>query len=931
MFQASQREAAQRALAEDQAQSEANARQTAESIMTTAEAEADVAATRAGEAQAAAYVAETAEAEALGAEATAVAARQTADAGREAAVVAEQTAQAARAVALTQQAQAEQNEAAAVAAQQTAQVAEQAAIEAQQTAQAGQATAEASQATAQAQQAQAEAAAQQARQAQAEAEAAAREAEQAQREAEAAAQQAQQAQAAAEETLVAVEALREEAERGLRETQRAQFSLKYSQECMETWCWDVPASLHPPTHPPVYDGENVWIVDLSKMDYVKRVSVSECELESLGLPSEMRVMDPGDGGGGIVFGDGHIWVASYDQVVALTPSGVVAYTYEVTGQVRNLLYDAQEALWFALSSGQVLRLDPSTDNLLDPLPIGGDVTGWAYDGKRYIWIASQDNLIGIDALNSRDSIIKLPSTQLYGTAVPNSITCGGDSIWVLSGDSTISKFQPSDAGATLVYTFTIGGNLSGLAFDGVNVWSLDEDKKLVKIDASDGTKLSEMSVSDKLASFGPRALTFDGANLWVYAFEPIAAGLPWGGGSTTPGILTKIPIHVHPIGESPTAMAEDGRYIWVANSEGNTVSKVVAATGEITGTFGVGPSPSELIVGDENIWVLNAGDNTVSKLRRADGQELGTFSLGNWTSYDLAYDDDAYIWVAQDRGVTRLREQDGESIGSRELACGDSDTRCPKRIVYGGGSIWVSTGYLLLKLNADGTPGETYQICNDGSQFYNIEYCQSDILLHDGSHLWANSNFLCYGSCLPGSSIEVMGLVRVDPTISSSGPFRSTISSPYYPQDSSGIAAYRDKYIWFDHIIRLETSELRTTRFSASICEESGDNRLLYHNDSQSIWVSCPKDDAIQKIYSYEGLPESSALGPASLPPVTLGDGARRVYLPVMMKEAAPAPAGAEPRQTPGVTGPPPSVTPTATATMTPIPIPIPTPTAAGP
>ncbi len=148
MFQAKLVADEQQILAENKAQSEVEARSTAEAIQITAEAEANVAVNRAYAAQTSVAVASTAEANASVAEAKALAARQNAENDRQAAVVAQQTAQAARAVAQTQQAQAEQNAAGAAVAQQTAQASEEEAIRAQQTALAGEAMAEASQATA---------------------------------------------------------------------------------------------------------------------------------------------------------------------------------------------------------------------------------------------------------------------------------------------------------------------------------------------------------------------------------------------------------------------------------------------------------------------------------------------------------------------------------------------------------------------------------------------------------------------------------------------------------------------------------------------------------------------------------------------------------------------------------------------------------------
>jgi YVTN family beta-propeller protein len=61
-------------------------------------------------------------------------------------------------------------------------------------------------------------------------------------------------------------------------------------------------------------------------------------------------------------------------------------------------------------------------------------------------------------------------------------------------------------------------------------------------------------------------------------------------------------------------VAFDGTNIWVANSGSNTVTKLLAATGALVGTYPVGSFPFGVAFDGANIWVTNEGSNTVSKL-----------------------------------------------------------------------------------------------------------------------------------------------------------------------------------------------------------------------------------------------------------------------------------------------------------------------------
>jgi YVTN family beta-propeller protein len=76
----------------------------------------------------------------------------------------------------------------------------------------------------------------------------------------------------------------------------------------------------------------------------------------------------------------------------------------------------------------------------------------------------------------------------------------------------------------------------------------------------------------------------------------------------------------------PAAVLYDGANIWVANAGNNTVMKIQASTGAISGTFAVGDTPRGLAYDGANIWFANSQSNSVTKLRASDGASLGTFS-----------------------------------------------------------------------------------------------------------------------------------------------------------------------------------------------------------------------------------------------------------------------------------------------------------------
>ncbi|HTD23717.1 MAG TPA: hypothetical protein VK738_13750 [Terriglobales bacterium] len=71
------------------------------------------------------------------------------------------------------------------------------------------------------------------------------------------------------------------------------------------------------------------------------------------------------------------------------------------------------------------------------------------------------------------------------------------------------------------------------------------------------------------------------------------------------------------VGNSPEGVAFDGANIWVANNNGNTVSKLRASDGAVLGTFAVGLSPYGVAFDGANIWV---GEPEQQQCDQAAGQ-----------------------------------------------------------------------------------------------------------------------------------------------------------------------------------------------------------------------------------------------------------------------------------------------------------------------
>jgi DNA-binding beta-propeller fold protein YncE len=86
------------------------------------------------------------------------------------------------------------------------------------------------------------------------------------------------------------------------------------------------------------------------------------------------------------------------------------------------------------------------------------------------------------------------------------------------------------------------------------------------------------------------------------------------------------------VGQDPVAIAVGGDSLWVANFEGDTVTRVqIPARGQ-TPTLtqiDVGDGPVDVAFGEEAVWVANALDRTITRLDPETGDVEATIGVGN--------------------------------------------------------------------------------------------------------------------------------------------------------------------------------------------------------------------------------------------------------------------------------------------------------------
>jgi DNA-binding beta-propeller fold protein YncE len=73
----------------------------------------------------------------------------------------------------------------------------------------------------------------------------------------------------------------------------------------------------------------------------------------------------------------------------------------------------------------------------------------------------------------------------------------------------------------------------------------------------------------------------------------------------------------------PEAAAFDGTNVWIATQFNDSVTRIRATDGAITGTFTVGKRPVAVVYAAGAVWVANLLGDTVTKLNPATGEITG--------------------------------------------------------------------------------------------------------------------------------------------------------------------------------------------------------------------------------------------------------------------------------------------------------------------
>jgi DNA-binding beta-propeller fold protein YncE len=239
-----------------------------------------------------------------------------------------------------------------------------------------------------------------------------------------------------------------------------------------------------------------------------------------------------------------------------------------------------------------------------------------------------------------------------GTA-PLRVDAGKDAVWVSSErDGTLTRLDPG-SGEPVGEPVRLGRGVAGVAVGGRWLWVTNPRRgQLLRLDLESGRVLQTIAVGGApgpIALGGGRvwiadedgagvtAVNAEGGRVYRRGLAPQAAPLRLGVGagglwvsSASSGNVRRIDLgslRVDPaiaVGRGPAGVTVANGLVWVANSRGDTVTKVDPSIHSVLGDpIEVGGRPGGIDAGTSTVWVASATEDAVTRIDLASGEREG--------------------------------------------------------------------------------------------------------------------------------------------------------------------------------------------------------------------------------------------------------------------------------------------------------------------
>ena len=283
--------------------------------------------------------------------------------------------------------------------------------------------------------------------------------------------------------------------------------------------------------------------------------------------------------------------------------------------------------------------------------------------KRY-WTPQNVDVLGVTTLPDSPNFVQFDGRDLWvsvlpdrvlrvrasdgrvletwtGALAPEDVLPAMGSVFVAGGATPGSLYRIDSrqpGGAVTTVASNLGDFPNILAFDGLRIWSANGGFSVSIVTPGASLPWTVTTVTSGFET--PRAIVYDGSNMWVTDSAPQKLLKLNASGAV---------IQTVTLSATPAFPVFDGTNLWVPGEDDNNDAVVVvrAATGAVLGTLtGNGlNAPVQAAFDGQRVLVTNFA-GTVSLWKAADLAPLGTFPMGGGTGPFGASSDGVNFWVS---------------------------------------------------------------------------------------------------------------------------------------------------------------------------------------------------------------------------------------------------------------------------------------------
>jgi YVTN family beta-propeller protein len=296
-------------------------------------------------------------------------------------------------------------------------------------------------------------------------------------------------------------------------------------------------------------------------------------------------------------------LASKDRVVRIDPSTRQVLASIPTGNAPSGVATGEGSVWVANSGdGTVSRIDPVANKVTGVIRVGKRPVAIAF-GEGAIWVA---NFLGNSVSRIDPATNRVVATIPLDTS-PTSIAAGEGSVFVASAEQVIvTELLPvvvvwliDPDNNTVTATSRVSGACRGLVAEGDGAAWVTTEQVVARVEPATGKILSNFTPG--VTIFG---ITVGDGSVWVAraglpgrvlrldtAGERVGAEIPVGNSRVTPrGPCLRI------------AMATGNGSLWVTNLDDGSISQIATISNDVVDSFVVGKGLTGLALGQGGLW-----------------------------------------------------------------------------------------------------------------------------------------------------------------------------------------------------------------------------------------------------------------------------------------------------------------------------------------